>query len=281
MDFEHDGLEKRSVPFSTVEITEGADSASGVTFRGYAAIYGQEADLGEFTEEIARGAFRKVLLPRRGRVQNVPFLYDHDDRHPPMATTQGKTLRLEEDANGLLVEADLDEDHYLTPTIRSMVRRGDISGMSFGFVAGPGNSTMEHRGGKPHRIVTGFKYLLDVSPTWNPVYEGTSAEVRHALRTLRMAEEIDSEQQVLAGTYLQREDGDRAEVGTDDADAEKSVEKVETEKVETEKVETETVKPVEADDDADDSGAEEQRASLAARKRRLEVMRLSLPKDFR
>jgi phage head maturation protease len=62
--------------------------------------------------------------------------------------------------------------------------------MSFGFVAGAGNSKVEQRGGKPHRSLTGFKRLLDVSPTWDPAYTGTSAELR-SLRALQIAEDIE------------------------------------------------------------------------------------------
>jgi HK97 family phage prohead protease len=176
--FSVDRVEARSVALTEVEM--GSD---GLKFSGYAALFGQHADLGEFTEEIRRGAFRKVLSGG----ENVPMYWDHDPKIPPLATTRSGTLRLAEDATGLRVEADLDEDHYMTPTLRSMIRRGDVTGMSFGFIAGRGNQIVEERNGRPHRVLTNFKNLLDVSPTWNPAYEGTSAELRSALAEIRSA----------------------------------------------------------------------------------------------
>lgn len=173
-----DRVEARSVTLSDVDL-----DSEGLRFSGYAAVFDREADIGEFTEEIRRGAFRKVLATG----QNVPMYWDHDPRVPPLATTRSGTLKLKEDATGLRVEAELDPDHYMTPTLRSMIRRGDVSGMSFGFIAGKGNSTVEMRNSKPHRVLTGFKSLLDVSPTWNPAYDGTSAELRSALAEIRSA----------------------------------------------------------------------------------------------
>jgi HK97 family phage prohead protease len=210
-----DRVEARSVTLTDVEVAQ-----DGRQFSGYAALFGQHADLGDFTEEIRRGAFRKVL----NSGANVPMYWDHDPRVPPLATTRSGTLRLSEDTRGLKVEADLDDDHYMTPTLRSMIRRGDVTGMSFGFVAGRGNQLVEERNGRPHRILTNFKNLLDVSPTWNPAYEGTSAELRSALAEIRSAyaastgvyadplEQRGHGQRIVAGEEPQRDEGAPADV---------------------------------------------------------------------
>jgi HK97 family phage prohead protease len=169
-DFDHERPEQRSVTFTEAELT-------GNRFEGYAAVFDQVADLGDFTEEVDRGAFRKVLADK----PNVPLVLDHNQSLPPLATTGANTLRLIPDARGLRVEADLDDDHFMTPTLKSMIRRGEVHGMSFGFIAGPGNSRMEQRGDRPHRVITNFRVLTDISPTWRPAYEGTTAEVRSTL----------------------------------------------------------------------------------------------------
>lgn len=188
MDFDHLGIEARSVALTDVDLTN-----DGLRFSGYAAVFDQETDMGEFTEEVRRGAFRKILSAGH----NVPMYWDHDPSIPPLATTRSGTLKLTEDPTGLRVEAELDEDHYMTPTLRSMIRRGDVSGMSFGFIAGAGNSKMEVRGQRPHRVLTGFNRLLDVSPTWEPAYAGTSAELR-SLVEIRKARVNEVEQQIAA-----------------------------------------------------------------------------------
>jgi HK97 family phage prohead protease len=244
------GAEARSVAFTDLDV--GRD---GRSFDGYAAVYGSDTDLGEYTEVIMPPAFRSVL----SRMTNVPMLWDHNDSMPPLATTAGGTMTLEEDRRGLRVKATIDERHILGPTLISMLERGDVRGMSFGFVAGQGNSKLAHRsGGKPQRVLRGFNQLLDVSPTWNPAYAGTSAE----LRSLRqMASIIDVPQQLLTGEVPQPEDG----VADEDL-----VEVVPGEPVD-EVVDGES-------DEQERSGVDSALAEAAARKRRLQMLGMTLPK---
>jgi HK97 family phage prohead protease len=174
--------EARSVAFTDVDA-----SADGGKFTGYAAVFDAEADLGDYTESIARGAFRKALAGGG----NVPMLYDHNPGLPVLATTGGGTLKLKEDGKGLRVEANVAR-HFVGDAVREMVQRGDIRGMSFGFIAGAGNSRVEQRsGGKPHRSLIGFKRLLDVSPTWDPAYQGTNAELRSLRAVVEAVGELD------------------------------------------------------------------------------------------
>ena len=171
----HRCAEFRSVPFKDVDM-------QGRRFRGYAAVYDAEANLGEFTEEIRRGAFRKVLSGD----PYVPMLYNHNGQLPPLASTRsGMTLK--EDGKGLVVDAEL-ADHHWAQAVLEGVNRGDIRGMSFGFVAGPGNSEITRRNGGVHRAITNFKALLDVSPTHDPAYAETSAEVRSMIRQATLIE---------------------------------------------------------------------------------------------
>ena len=251
--FATDRAEARSVAFTDVDA-----SKDGRHFRGYAAVYDQPTDLGDFTESNARGAFRKVLSAGH----NVPMLYDHNPTLPVLATTGGGTLRLKEDGKGLIVEADV-ANHFMGQAVYEMVQRGDIRGMSYGFVAGAGNSRIENRGGKPHREITGFKRLLDVSPTWDPAYAGTDAGFRSLRKALEESESLEDGQPILGGAYEQPQDGvDIPEVNTGDdpdepADADES-----------------PAAPVEEPSGA--SEQEEKRTALAARKRRLSMMGITL-----
>jgi HK97 family phage prohead protease len=235
--------EARSVAFTDLDV-----AADGRGFDGYAAVYGQEADLGDFTEVIVAPAFRGAIE----RSGNIPMLWDHNEAMPPFATTSGGTLEVMADGRGLRVKAQIDERHLLGPTLMSMLERGDVKAMSFGFITGEGNSKVSVRGGKPHRILRGFDRLLDVSPTWNPAYEGTSAE----LRSLRqMASLIDVPQQFPEAEVSEPEDG---------ADVENQGEVVPDQ--------SEAAVPVEEQR----SGADWQ-VQAAARKRRLQMMGLSVP----
>lgn len=169
--------ELRSVAFTDVDA-----AADGSTFTGYAAVFDSEADLGNFSESVSRGAFRKVLAAG----PNVPMLWNHNPDYP-LATTRAGTLRLTEDAKGLKVEAELGSD-FVSDFLRERVRRGEVEGMSYGFVVG--EQKIEQRGAKPHRNLLGFKRLLDVSPTWDPAYAGTSAELRAAVSAAGWPQEV-------------------------------------------------------------------------------------------
>lgn len=165
--------EVRSAAFQPIDVAD-----DGSSFDGYAAVFDEVAMLeipgvGQVEEEVRRGAFRRALASG----ENVPMLYHHLDMHPPLATTRGGTLRLEEDAKGLRVRAEIARG-YIGDAVRELVARGDIPGMSWGFIAGQGNSKVERRGAVLRRTLTGFKKILDVSPTWDPTYRGTVAEVR-------------------------------------------------------------------------------------------------------
>jgi HK97 family phage prohead protease len=165
--------EIRSAVFQPIDVAD-----DGAWFEGYGAVFDEDAafdipGVGRVTESVNRGAFRKALSSG----ENVPMLYHHLETHPPLATTAGGTLLLEEDAKGLRVRADVAKG-YIGDAVRELVKRGDIPGMSWGFVAGKGNSKLERRGGVMHRTLLGFKKILDVSPTWDPTYRGTEAQFR-------------------------------------------------------------------------------------------------------
>jgi uncharacterized protein len=243
VDFDKLGDEYRAVALTDLETSE-----DGGTFEGYAAIFDAEADLGDFTESVQRGAFRKALSSEDG---SIPLLYEHNMMLPPLASTGGGTLQLEEDAKGLRVRAELAK-HFLGDAVRENMKRGDIRGMSFGFVAGAGNSRIERRAGKPHRSLVGFKRILEVTLTPDPVYAGTEAGFR-SLAVVQLAESLQGAQQVLLGAYQQPEDGEPpAEADAGDGEEEAR------------------------------SGAGEVAAShLLAAKRRLRVMQATIPKEYR
>lgn len=250
-----DGMaEIRTAEFTDAEL-------KGNTFHGLAAAYDTVADLGQFTESINRGAFRKVL----SRGDNVPMLWDHNDFWPPFATTAGGTLELRDDVKGLAVKADLDPNHILDATLKGQIEKGNVRGMSFGFVAGKGNSRIDMSRDKPHRDLSGFNRLLDVSPTWNPAYAGTDAAYR-SLSIGQTFEDIERVQQALLGEHRQLEDG----AALDDA-----------------LEEPEAAEESSVEDDGEQSPEEKQPSgvmamrAIAARKRLLTMQGMRLPKEFR
>ena len=208
----------RSARFTDMEMTE---TAAGFHYRGHAAVFDEVAvlseavpGLGRATEEIKRGAFRKVLQ----RPDNIPLTLEHDPAKV-LATTGSRTLTLAEDMKGLAVDAEM-PNTSLARDLKALVDADVVKGMSFGFVAGPpadGNWTARRTADGIHRALTGFKKLLDVCATWNPTYPSATAQFRSM--AVKYAEQPELLQQILAGAYpAQLEDGAAAEMAADDED---------------------------------------------------------------
>jgi HK97 family phage prohead protease len=199
----------RTAALEDIEIKDGGNV---FLFDGYAVTFGQTALLGggDFTEEVAPGAFRSVLAGG----PNVPFLHEHAPDQL-LATTKSGRLKLEEDGHGLRVRAKLVKTD-LSTRVKALADSGDITGMSYGFVAGRGNQKIEQRDGRYHRLLTGFKKLLDVSTTWNPAYPNTEAQFRS--KALEYADSPESWQRILMGAYPQLEDTGDDPAGTSGED---------------------------------------------------------------
>jgi HK97 family phage prohead protease len=254
--FDSDIPEYRSVPFTDFEAKD-----DGWGFEGLAAVYGEPADLGDFTEEFMRGAFRKPLA----NGDNTRLIYDHAPPYlPVLATIKGGTLQIKDDAKGLVVRGQL-AHHYVGEAVRELIRRGDVKGMSPGMIVGQGNSEIARRGGKVHRAIRALKKLPELSLTPDPVYAGTTAELR-SLWAMRMVESMDMPQHAFLGAYQQLESRAAthdAGTGTDETVAD----------------EPEETPAVEQEVEEQRSGVDAVQTAAAARRRRLQMMGLSLPKD--
>ena len=119
-------LEIRTIDTEPFELRV-AESGDGMTFSGYAAKYDSPSLPLPFTERIAPGAFTRTLKSRN----DIRMYVNHDDRMV-LASSRAKTLRLEDRADGLFVEADLPPTTYGND-LRVLIERGDVSTMSFGF----------------------------------------------------------------------------------------------------------------------------------------------------
>lgn len=151
-----------------VEIREEDDGPIRVS--GYAAVFGQETNIGGmFTEVIEAGAFASAL--ERG--DDVVFLVNHDGL--PLARTRSGTLRLTQDDRGLFIESELDPSD---PDVRAIVpkmRRGDLDKMSFAFI--PTRQEWDDSGDMPKRSIQDLQ-LYDVSIVTTPAYDGTEIGLR-------------------------------------------------------------------------------------------------------
>ena len=104
--------------------------AGGRRLEGRAASFNVPAQIGGFSETIRAGAFR-ASLATPGR--DVLCLADHDPARL-LARQSSGTLRLAEDAQGLSFSLDL-PDTGTGRDLLELAQRGDLGGMSFGFIA--------------------------------------------------------------------------------------------------------------------------------------------------
>lgn len=158
-------IERRGVSLG-VEVRAGADKR---TLSGYAALFNSPADIGGyFTETIAPGAFDSAMSA------DVRALVDHDTGRV-IGRTKSGTLRMSQDAKGLAVEIDV-PDTSDGNDLWTLVERGDISGMSFGFRV----TKQEWDDTDPENPIRTIQAvdLYEVSAVAFPAYDDTSLASR-------------------------------------------------------------------------------------------------------
>lgn len=140
--------------------------AAGRRIEGYAATFGTEASLGGFVETIAPGAFRGALAG------DVLAMLDHDPGKV-LGRTRSGTLRLHEDARGLAFSLDV-PDTQAGRDVLTLAERGDLGGMSFGFVVPAGGDVWQ--GNRRTLRAINLKEI-SVVQAW-PAYAGTEIALR-------------------------------------------------------------------------------------------------------
>jgi uncharacterized protein len=151
------------------EVPELRADAAKRTLTGYAAVFNSGADIGgSFREVIAPGAFTETLAN-----SDVRALVDHDSGRLIGRKSNG-TLRLEQDARGLRVEIDL-PDTTDGRDLAELVGRGDLDGMSFGFIVR--HDEWDETSTPPTRTIHAVE-LREVSAVTFPAYDDTSLALR-------------------------------------------------------------------------------------------------------
>lgn len=162
---------------------DGADAAP--VFTGHAAVFNSRTAIGNpltwgFYEQISKGAFAKTL---NGAGADARMLIDHDSS---LVVSRGGagTLRLSEDATGLSVESDLDQELSYVRDLTQNLRNGNITGMSFGFYVVRDkweSETVTTSDGQEAeveiRTILEVR-LIEVSAVTFPAYEETDAGLR-------------------------------------------------------------------------------------------------------
>jgi len=144
-------------------------SSNNPVLTGYAAVFNSlSEDLGGFREKLEPGCFADAI-----RKSDPRALLNHDS-NIVLGRSSAGTLRLWEDTVGLGVEIHPPKTQTAKDLIE-LIRRGDISQMSFGFIVGL--DRWERIDGENIRTILATVELFDVSIVTYPAYPDTSVKV--------------------------------------------------------------------------------------------------------
>jgi len=177
------------------ELREDGGS-NGMSFSGYAAMFNSPSEpIGPsgFIEQIQPGAFKRSLQARN----DIKLLFNHDTGQV-LGSTRAGTLQLREDERGLMATATF-PDTQLGRDTATLIRRGDIGKMSFGFRVPQGGDSWNADGSQ--RSLNQVN-LHEVSIVSFPAYEATTVQMRsidanvleQGLSKLESAEKLDADQ---------------------------------------------------------------------------------------
>lgn len=142
---------------------------------GYSAVFNVETVIdtwfGPYREKIKKGAFRRAIR----EAQDVRALRNHDPDNL-LGRTVSRTLKIHEDDTGLYIEVNTPDTAVGRDTIE-MIRRGDLSGMSFAFIVKQEKWIMGDTEADDLRVIEDVD-LYDVGPVTYPAYPQTSADIR-------------------------------------------------------------------------------------------------------
>jgi hypothetical protein len=164
-------IETRTWLGSQIEIRETPDEPTRIT--GRAVPYGElSEDMGGWREVIVDGAFD---IDR-----DIRSLWQHDPSRVLGRTVAG-TMTLTADKRGIYPSIIPPDTQWAHDAMVS-IRRGDVSGFSFGFYVAEDNWVVTGRE-VVRQVLRGE--LLEVSPVTFPAYPQTTAQVRDRAAALR------------------------------------------------------------------------------------------------
>lgn len=181
--------DRRGRRFDSEFELRAAKADGSIPFKGHAALFNKRYTVyGMWIEEFAPGSFAKTI----GEA-DVRALINHDP-NMVLARSKSGTLRLSEDAKGLLVDCDMGPTTYAQDLAVTM-GRGDVNQMSHAFRSV--KEIWDESAKLPVRTIIEAQ-LFDVSVVTYPMNESTDASLRSVqfdsmLHTLGL-DELEEEQ---------------------------------------------------------------------------------------
>ena len=169
------------------QITTNSEDEDEFVVEGVAAPFDSRTSIGNwFTEEFRKGAFRDIG-------DDVVMLANHDGL--PLARVGSKTMSLREESGGLTFSATLDRRDTQANNIFVQLERGDLSGVSAGFIVREDIWESKEKG-PDHRIITKAD-LMEISLTPMPAYRDTDVQIARERRNIY----LQNSKKVLINTY--------------------------------------------------------------------------------
>jgi len=161
--------ERRHFAARDLEVREELDGVG--TLVGHASTFSQPYELWDGVREVVRpGAFRRAIEDGAD-----VFALAHHDAGQILGRRSSGTLRVSEDARGLAVEIGL-PDTTLGRDLATLVGRGDLSAMSFGFAVRSERWTLEDDGSELRELLD--LELYEVSAVAWPANPNTDLALR-------------------------------------------------------------------------------------------------------
>lgn len=138
---------------------------------GYFAVFGDVYEVWPgVTESIEAGAFSESVS------QDVRALYNHNN-DVVLGRVSAGTLELKEDSHGLWGRVEINRNDSEAMNVYERIKRGDITGCSFGF--GIESERCDFKDdGSVHYTIEKVNPLYEVSPCAFPAYEQTNVSAR-------------------------------------------------------------------------------------------------------
>ena len=134
--------------------------------KGYAAVF-NSPETYDYTEVIDSRAFDEADM------SDVVLRYNHNDSFMVLARTRNKSLTLNVDDKGLMIDATLQEDITDHKNIYNAIKSGLIDKQSFAFTVEEDNYDYD----TDTRTITKIGKLYDVSVVDQPFYNATDVSV--------------------------------------------------------------------------------------------------------
>jgi HK97 family phage prohead protease len=167
-----------SLEFRALEEPDGAKK-----IEGYFIVYEQPTELWkDFYEQVGRGSARKSIANN-----DIRALYNHDPKIV-LGRNKSGTLKLYEDDYGVKGVIDVNETDLEASNVYARVKRGDITGASFGFRPLKEETQKKPKGGV--LVTIEDMDLIEISICAFPAYPQTSVYSRQKRYLKEKTEEL-------------------------------------------------------------------------------------------